>query len=79
MARRFKCEGEKWEVRDLISTTGAAAVPKPQLLYKKAEFRCVSDSTKEPISANVPNRNLNEISDVKLCDVLREAREEGKD
>ena len=79
MTRRFKCEGEEWEVQDLDIITGAGTVLEPQLLDQRVEFRCVSDSTKEAIFANIPNRNLDKIWDAELCDVLQKAPEEGKD
>ena len=79
MARRFKYEGEEWEVQDLDIITGAGTVREPQLLDQRVKFRCVSDSTKEPISANIPKRNLDKISDAELCNALQKALEEGKD
>jgi len=79
MARRFKYEGDEWEVQDLDIITGAGTVREPQLLYRRAKFLCVSDSTKEPIFANIPNRNLDEILDAELCNAIQQDREEVKD
>jgi len=79
MTRHFECEGEKWEVQDLDITTGAGTVREPQLLYRRAKFLCISDSTKEPIFANILNRNLDEILDAELCNAIQQDREEAKD
>jgi hypothetical protein len=79
MTRRFQYEGEEWEVQDLDIITGAGTVSEPQLLDQRVEFSCVSDSTKEPIFANIPKRNLDKISDAELSSALQQAPEKGKD
>ena len=79
MTRHFKYEGEEWEVRDLGIKTGAGTVREPKRLEKRAKFQCVSDTTKESIFANIPNRNLDEILDAELCNAIQQDREEAKD